>query len=58
MAYADAFAVATALAHDAVILTGDTEILDAGGPVAGRRPPFVSCVTPAPPVPVVSDAVR
>jgi predicted nucleic acid-binding protein len=32
MAYADAFAVATALAHDAVILTGDPEILEAGGP--------------------------
>ena len=32
MAYADAFAVATALAHDAMILTGDPEILDAGGP--------------------------
>ncbi len=32
MAYADAFAVATAIAHDAVILTGDPEILEAGGP--------------------------
>jgi predicted nucleic acid-binding protein len=32
MAYADAFAVATALAHEAVILTGDPEILEAGGP--------------------------
>ena len=31
MAYADAFAVATALAHRAVLLTGDPEILDAGG---------------------------
>ena len=31
MAYADAFAVATALAHQAVLLTGDPEILDAGG---------------------------
>lgn len=31
MAYADAFAVATALAHDAVLLTGDPEILDAPG---------------------------
>ncbi|MEO6121984.1 MAG: type II toxin-antitoxin system VapC family toxin [Acidimicrobiales bacterium] len=27
MAYADAFAVATALAHDATLLTGDPEIL-------------------------------
>jgi predicted nucleic acid-binding protein len=32
MAYADAFVVATALAHNAVILTGDPEIIDAGGP--------------------------
>jgi predicted nucleic acid-binding protein len=32
MAYADAFAVATALARDATLLTGDPEILDAGGP--------------------------
>lgn len=32
MAFADAYAVATALGHDAVILTGDPEILDAGGP--------------------------
>ncbi len=32
MAYADAFAVATAQAHDAMILTVDPEILDAGGP--------------------------
>jgi predicted nucleic acid-binding protein len=31
MAYADAFACATALAHDATLLTGDREILDAGG---------------------------
>lgn len=31
MAYADAFAVATALAHDAVLLTGDPEILEARG---------------------------
>lgn len=30
MAYADAFAVATALAHGASLLTGDPEILDAG----------------------------
>ncbi len=29
MAYADAFAVATALAHRATLLTGDPEILDA-----------------------------
>lgn len=28
LSYADAFAVATALAHDAVLLTGDPEILD------------------------------
>lgn len=31
MSYADAFAVATAIEHDAVLLTGDPEILDAGG---------------------------
>lgn len=31
MAFADAFAVATARAHDAVLLTGDPEILDAEG---------------------------
>jgi hypothetical protein len=31
MAYADAFAVATAVAHRAVLLTGDPEIIDAGG---------------------------
>jgi predicted nucleic acid-binding protein len=29
MAYADAFAVATALAHKATLLTGDPEILEA-----------------------------
>jgi len=28
MAYADAFAVATAIGHDALLLTGDPEILD------------------------------
>jgi ribonuclease VapC len=28
VSYADAFAVATALAHDAVLLTGDAEILE------------------------------
>ena len=32
MAYADAFAVATALAHNAVLLTGDPEILEVEGP--------------------------
>lgn len=32
MAYADAFALATAAAHDAVLLTGDSDILDAVGP--------------------------
>jgi len=32
MAFADAFALATAAAHDAVLLTGDPEILDASGP--------------------------
>ncbi len=32
MSYADAFAVATAQAHGAVLLTGDPEILDARGP--------------------------
>jgi predicted nucleic acid-binding protein len=31
MAYADAFALATAQAHGAVLLTGDPEILGAGG---------------------------
>ena len=34
MAYADAFAVATAIAHDATLLTGDPEIL--GGDPAWR----------------------
>jgi predicted nucleic acid-binding protein len=32
MAYADTFACATAIAHDATLLTGDPEILEAGGP--------------------------
>ncbi|MGI8608523.1 MAG: type II toxin-antitoxin system VapC family toxin [Candidatus Dormibacteria bacterium] len=32
LAYADAFAVATALAHRADLMTGDTEILDHGDP--------------------------
>jgi predicted nucleic acid-binding protein len=32
MAYADAFAMATALAHRARLLTGDPEILDGGDP--------------------------
>lgn len=31
MSYADAFLCATALAHDATILTGDDEILNASG---------------------------
>lgn len=31
VSYADAFAAATALAHDAVLLTGDPELLQAGG---------------------------
>jgi predicted nucleic acid-binding protein len=31
MAFGDAFAIATAIAHDAVLLTGDPEILDAPG---------------------------
>lgn len=31
MACADAFAVATAVAHRAVLLTGDPEVIDAGG---------------------------
>ena len=30
LAYADAFAIATALAHGATLLTGDPEILDDG----------------------------
>ncbi|MDQ3305234.1 MAG: hypothetical protein M3535_04515 [Actinomycetota bacterium] len=30
MAYADAFAVATAKAHGAILVTGDPEILEAG----------------------------
>jgi len=34
LAFADAFALATAAAHDAVLLTGDPEILDADGPLA------------------------
>ncbi len=32
MAFADTFAVATAQAHRAVLLTGDPEILEIGGP--------------------------
>jgi predicted nucleic acid-binding protein len=32
LAYADAFAIATALAHDASLLTGDPEILEDGDP--------------------------
>jgi predicted nucleic acid-binding protein len=32
LAYADAFAVATALAHRADLMTGDPEILDRGAP--------------------------
>ncbi len=32
LAYADAFAIATAMAHQASLLTGDPEILDAGEP--------------------------
>ena len=32
MAYADAFAVTTAMAYDATLLTGDPEIIEAGGP--------------------------
>jgi predicted nucleic acid-binding protein len=32
MPFADAFAVATAMAHGATVLTGDPEILDADGP--------------------------
>ncbi len=32
LAYADAFAAATAIAHDAVLLTGDPELLVAGAP--------------------------
>ncbi|MGH7866712.1 MAG: type II toxin-antitoxin system VapC family toxin [Candidatus Dormibacteraceae bacterium] len=32
MAYADAFAIATATAHSAVLLTGDPEILNSRGP--------------------------
>lgn len=31
VAYADAFAVATAIANDAALLTGDSEILTAEG---------------------------
>jgi ribonuclease VapC len=39
MAYADAFAVATALTHNATLLTGDPEILDAdaGWPTVDLR---------------------
>jgi predicted nucleic acid-binding protein len=32
LAYADAFAIATAVAHRATLLTGDPEILDRGDP--------------------------
>jgi predicted nucleic acid-binding protein len=32
LAYADAFAIATAVAHRATLLTGDPEILDDGDP--------------------------
>jgi uncharacterized protein len=32
LAYADAFAIATAVAHGASLLTGDPEILDDGDP--------------------------
>ena len=32
MAYADAFALATAISHDATLLTGDPELLDGGEP--------------------------
>jgi len=32
MAYADAFAAATAIAHDATLLTGDPELLAPGAP--------------------------
>jgi predicted nucleic acid-binding protein len=41
MAYADGFAVATALAHGAALLTGDPEILqgDASWPVVDLRRP-------------------
>ena len=40
MAYADAFALATAIAHDAIVLTGDPELLDSGEdwPVEDLRP--------------------
>lgn len=40
VSYADAFAVATAVAHDAVLLTGDPEILsgDPSWPVESLRP--------------------
>ena len=31
MAFADAFAIATSVAYSAVLLTGDPEIIDAGG---------------------------
>lgn len=41
MAYADAFAAATALAHDAILLTGDPELLiaDASWRYEDLRPP-------------------
>ncbi len=38
MAYADAFAVATSLAYDATLLTGDPEIINAGGPWRVEEP--------------------
>ena len=31
ISYADAFAVVTAIAHDAVLVTGDPELIEAGG---------------------------
>src|SRR5664280_2386126 len=37
LAYADAFAVATTLAYDAVLYTGDPEILEAASRVAGVK---------------------
>jgi ribonuclease VapC len=39
VAYADAFAVATAIAHDAILLTGDPEIVggDASWPIRDLR---------------------
>jgi predicted nucleic acid-binding protein len=47
MAYADAFAASTAIAHDAVLLTGDPELLIDDAP--WRFEDLRSSLTPSPP---------